>query len=96
MRCPQCASESIGKFCVNCGQPLQRTCPRCGALVNADHCFCTGCGARLAAINPCPYHLRHSSADQKLEGKAPTRNTEPTVARVWHWGFEEKPVNKEG
>jgi hypothetical protein len=45
MRCPNCKTESNGRFCPNCGTTLRGTeCPACGAQLAAGARFCTQCG----------------------------------------------------
>lgn len=47
--CPRCGKPAgEGKFCVNCGQPLDLAkCPRCGARNAPESRFCGECGMRL-------------------------------------------------
>ena len=45
MRCPQCKTESNGRFCPSCGTALRGAgCPACGAPLAAGARFCTQCG----------------------------------------------------
>jgi len=45
MRCPNCRTESNGRFCPNCGTTLRGAgCPACGAPLEAGARFCTRCG----------------------------------------------------
>jgi len=47
--CPHCgAAVPGGKFCAECGEPLQaeKHCPNCGAKVPAGAKFCPECGAK--------------------------------------------------
>ncbi len=45
MRCPNCQTESNGRFCPNCGTTLESAgCPACGAPLTAGARFCTRCG----------------------------------------------------
>ena len=37
-----------GRFCINCGTPLQRVCPDCGEPLLAGARFCGSCGAAVA------------------------------------------------
>ena len=50
--CPHCNAKATGgKFCPECGKPMQavRTaCPRCAAKVDAGVKFCPECGEKLA------------------------------------------------
>jgi hypothetical protein len=47
--CPRCGKPAgEGKFCVNCGAPLQLLrCPKCGAKNPIGQRFCGECGTRL-------------------------------------------------
>ena len=48
MICPACGKKTPkGKFCMECGQPLARRCPNCGAEVPQGGKFCLECGTRL-------------------------------------------------
>lgn len=46
-RCPKCGREASGKYCSNCGTPLEATryCSSCGSPVEGDDLFCAECGA---------------------------------------------------
>ncbi|URA10342.1 zinc ribbon domain-containing protein [Thermospira aquatica] len=48
--CPNCGKPAgEGKFCSNCGAPLDLIkCPKCGAKNNASARFCGECGTRLS------------------------------------------------
>ena len=56
--CPNCASQSTGNFCPNCGtaRPAEGwTCPNCGEDNEDSYNFCANCGAaRPAAGWTCP------------------------------------------
>jgi len=57
IRCFRCgaANRAGARFCARCGQPLGRTCPRCGALVSVPAArFCGQCGAALEVEAPVP------------------------------------------
>ena len=46
--CPNCGKKTPnGKFCMECGSPLAKTCPKCGAGVPAGGKFCLECGEKL-------------------------------------------------
>ena len=46
--CPSCGKETPkGKFCMECGAPLENKCPKCGAEVPAGAKFCLECGEKL-------------------------------------------------
>ena len=48
MHCPNCQTEvPAGKFCVQCGAGLGRTCPACGTSYPDGARFCPGCGHKL-------------------------------------------------
>ena len=45
MQCPNCKTESKGRFCPSCGTPLGgAACPACGAGLAPGARFCTQCG----------------------------------------------------
>ncbi len=52
--CPRCgAPAGSGKFCNNCGAPMDlNRCPSCGAAVAQGVKFCQECGTPLAAAAP--------------------------------------------
>lgn len=46
--CPKCNHMTPqGKFCINCGEPLQNTCPNCSKTVPSGAKFCLECGQKL-------------------------------------------------
>lgn len=46
--CPKCGMKTPkGKFCMECGAPLENKCPNCGADVPAGGKFCLECGQKL-------------------------------------------------
>ena len=47
--CPACGHEGSMRFCPDCGQPMARRCPACGALCDAQMRFCGDCGTRFEA-----------------------------------------------
>lgn len=48
MVCPACGKQTpAGKFCMECGSPLVRACPACGAQVAPGAKFCPECGQKL-------------------------------------------------
>ncbi len=53
MRCPQCGSEAVDKFCAECGAALGTPpCPSCGETAPAGAFFCIFCGTRLRRPPP--------------------------------------------
>lgn len=54
--CPQCAFENkdAAKFCVKCGQVLDKHCPTCNSIVEPDELYCHVCGTRLDGKRVCP------------------------------------------
>jgi hypothetical protein len=46
MKCPNCQTQSDGKFCPSCGTPLSNRahCSSCGTKLDAGARFCTRCG----------------------------------------------------
>lgn len=48
MICPACGKKTPkGKFCMECGHPLIRRCPTCGAEVPENGKFCLECGTKI-------------------------------------------------
>jgi membrane protease subunit (stomatin/prohibitin family)/ribosomal protein L32 len=48
VKCPNCGEMTpSGKFCLHCGSPLSKKCPKCGADVPANGKFCLECGEKL-------------------------------------------------
>lgn len=47
--CTNCGKElpDGAKFCMNCGNPVDRKCPNCGKSVPSDGKFCMECGQKL-------------------------------------------------
>lgn len=46
--CPSCGKETPkGKFCMECGAPLENKCLKCGAEIPAGAKFCPLCGEKL-------------------------------------------------
>jgi len=46
--CPACGKKTNkGKFCMECGSPLQAKCPGCGADIQNGAKFCPECGTKL-------------------------------------------------
>ena len=50
-KCPKCEKITGGneKFCIECGQPLNITCPECGEVWRFmfDYRFCPVCGHNM-------------------------------------------------
>ena len=50
-KCPKCGKLTGGNenFCIECGQPLNITCPGCGETWRFmfDYKFCPGCGHNM-------------------------------------------------
>lgn len=48
MKCPNCGSESSGRFCPSCGATLREAgCAECGAKLPPGARFCNSCGAEV-------------------------------------------------
>ena len=52
VKCPKCGATITGKFCTECGTAApvaeeEKTCPECGAKVDANAKFCMACGKEL-------------------------------------------------
>ncbi len=46
--CPACGKKTHkGKFCIECGAPLVRKCPKCGAELPENAKFCASCGEKI-------------------------------------------------
>jgi len=47
--CSKCGQPVNGKFCTNCGTPIEsttpKTCPKCGKVVEGK--FCSECGTAI-------------------------------------------------
>src|SRR5205085_2277204 len=73
MQCRQCGTENPegGKFCGECGAPLERACAACGGANPPNFKFCGHCGAKLDSAAPT------SSAPAPA-----VQPPEPTVARL--------------
>ncbi len=70
--CPECGKPAgNGKFCNNCGAPLNVTkCPSCGAKVAAGLKFCGECGAPMQQkTGRCPKCGYENSPDMKFCGE---------------------------
>ena len=54
--CPRCAFDNKdgAKFCVKCGQILDKHCPKCDSVVEPDELYCHVCGTRLDGKRVCP------------------------------------------
>jgi class 3 adenylate cyclase/tetratricopeptide (TPR) repeat protein len=52
MKCPKCQSENReeARFCLECGEKLERKCPQCGKPFPFSAKFCDECGQRLGEI----------------------------------------------
>ncbi len=69
--CPGCKKNvAIGKFCSECGSPLQTTiiCPKCNSQIAAGSKFCPSCGNPLSAPEKvrCPACGREYDAGTKF------------------------------
>ena len=74
--CPECGKPAgNGKFCNNCGAPLNmQKCPSCGASVAAGLKFCGECGAPLQTkTGKCPKCGYQNDADMKFCGECGTK-----------------------
>ncbi len=47
-KCPKCGEITpVGKFCLHCGSPIGRKCPKCGTDVPPNGNYCLECGEKL-------------------------------------------------
>jgi hypothetical protein len=81
MKCGSCGSENSpeGRFCEQCGTPLEAHCPECGAGVGLTARYCGSCGCRLATAEGA-----RSSAAASAGTPKPTRGANEKVARSLH------------
>ena len=53
-KCPKCGEPTGGneKFCIECGEPLNITCPECGEewRFMFDYNFCPACGHNMKLV----------------------------------------------
>src|SRR4051794_38207112 len=56
MTCAACGTENPAgaRFCMNCGNALERRCPNCGTPAPAEARFCMNCGSALDGSAPAP------------------------------------------
>lgn len=48
VQCPDCGKQTPqGKFCMECGAPMQTACPKCGKTVPQGSKFCPDCGQQI-------------------------------------------------
>jgi predicted amidophosphoribosyltransferase len=80
--CPSCGKPAgAGKFCNNCGAPMDlKECPQCGAKNALTVKFCNNCGASLAeaatpalALGVCPSCGEQNSPGTSFCGECGTR-----------------------
>ena len=74
--CPECGKPAgNGKFCNNCGAPLNvAKCPNCGARVAAGLKFCGECGTPMKRTpGKCPKCGHENDADMKFCGECGTK-----------------------
>lgn len=78
MKCSQCSFENAAeaRFCEQCGQPLELSCPNCGQTVSPQARFCRRCGHALAErlsqlqqAAPASLQQRMISAGSQMEGE---------------------------
>jgi|GEM_PF-666569 len=49
--CPSCKIlTKLGKFCTECGEPIEKSCPGCSASNTLTSKFCYECGFNLASL----------------------------------------------
>ncbi|MBI5304301.1 MAG: AAA family ATPase [Chloroflexi bacterium] len=90
MKCPNCSFENSadGKFCENCGKPMERACPNCGKTIPPAARFCKHCGFNLSSEAPA---ARSGSLDA-LRKNAPAAVANKILAEREHAEGERKLV----
>jgi hypothetical protein len=64
MKCPNCGTESSGRFCPTCGASLRASkCASCGANLVPGARFCTRCGAEAGAAAGTVRPVGHEGGD---------------------------------
>ncbi len=74
--CPECGKPAgNGKFCNNCGAPLNvQKCPSCGASVASGLKFCGECGSPMQKkTGKCPKCGHQNDTDMKFCGECGTK-----------------------
>ncbi|HIU59410.1 MAG TPA: zinc ribbon domain-containing protein, partial [Candidatus Scatosoma pullistercoris] len=89
--CPRCAFENKdgAKFCVKCGQALDKHCPKCDSVVEPDELYCHVCGTRLDGKRVCPACNAANEPDSAFCENCGTPLNLSGPAAVWP-----KPVQK--
>jgi hypothetical protein len=60
MKCPNCGAQAQGKFCGECGTPLEAArCTSCNAKLTPGARYCTQCGTRtgVKGVNNAPWYV---------------------------------------
>jgi len=63
VKCSRCGHENPeeARFCAQCGNQLDKTCPVCSAPVRPDDRFCNNCGNSLTAQSPTTAERDHTA-----------------------------------
>ena len=61
MTCAACGTENPAgaRFCMNCGEALERRCPTCGTPAPGGARFCMNCGSALDGSPAPPWRRPH-------------------------------------
>src|SRR3954471_7950860 len=78
--CANCGTDNpaTAKFCMNCGNALERGCPNCGASPPEGAKFCMDCGTPLTA-EPAPLTLKTNERPPAQLASHPEERRQVTV-----------------
>ena len=83
MICPRCKNENPQevKFCVQCGNRLEKICPQCGFKNSPTFKFCGDCGHNLTIPSSSPKDLSFDEKIAKLQKYLPSGITEKILSQ---------------
>ena len=87
-RCPHCGTlMGDGVYCVSCGgrKPEPRRCGGCGALLEKDALFCSGCGRPVGEGKSSPTGSEPAEIGGRLLSTMPKDRPETGVAQTLLW-----------